>query len=811
MGLRDIRYAIRSLVHDAGVSTIVILCLSLGIGVNATLFSLVDGVLIQPLPYAEPDRLLVLNESFERGGIRDAGVSYPDLKDFKERTTAFSAIVSVSGRTLALTEGDEPERLQGAAITWDLFPVLGVAPFLGRHFNPDDDRPGAEPVVMLNHEVWQRRYQGDPSLVGKSVSVNGKPHTVVGVMPPKFSFPEQQKIWVPLTPIAMNEARTSRNLFTFGRLKPGIDMARARDDMKSMSAALAREYPATSDGWSASANPLSDEFIPDDVRLVLYTMMGAVTIVLMIACANVANLMLARASGRQREFCVRAALGAGRGRLIKQLLIECVVLGLASAPLGLAIAYVGVWLLDQAVPVGQVPYYIHWEISARGISYTVAISALTGLIFGLAPALQAGRLNLQEALRDGARGSGQSGKRARLRNALVVLEVAMALILLVGASLFVRSFLNLQSASPGFDTEPLLTARFFMSGESYATDDLKAQRVEDVVRRVEALPGVTSAFSSNFVPLDAGGGTAHVIVDGRTYVKGEEPLILFTAVTPHLYRTMGMPILKGRDFTDNEGLGRAPVAVINETMAKKLWPDADAVGRRFHLVERDANRDVVTPDEWFTVIGVGPDIRMFDMQDDTPDYSVAYVPYRFSNFTNIGVTVRAVGDPAGLAGAVRNAIRSSDSTLPIFNVRTMEDIRRESFWQFRLFGFMFGIFGAAALFLAGVGVYGVLSFSVSQRTQEMGVRIALGAERTDVLGLVVRQGLVLAGAGVLLGLVGAFGITRVIRSLLYNVTPTDPISFGGVAAFLAMIAVVASYLPARRATNVDPIVALRQE
>jgi putative ABC transport system permease protein len=804
MSLRDIRYAVRSLVHDAGVSTIVILCLSLGIGVNATLFSVVDGVLIQPLPYAEPDRLLVLNESFERGGIREAGVSYPDLIDFKERTTTLAAITATSGRTLALTEGVEPERLLGSAITWDLFPVLGVAPFLGRHFNSADDRPGAEPVVILSHEVWQRRYQGDASLVGRSVSINGRPHTVVGVMPPKFNFPEQQKIWVPLGPLATSDARTARNLFTFGRLKPGVDIAQAREDLKAMSAALAREYPTTSDGWSATARPLSDEFIPDDVRLVLLTMMGAVTIVLMIACANVANLMLARASGRQREFCVRAALGAGRGKLITQLLIECVVLGLASAPLGLAIAYFGVWLLDQAVPPGEIPYYIHWEISARGITYTVVIAALTGLVFGLAPALQAGRLNLQEALRDGARGSGQSGKRARLRNGLVIVEVAMALVLLVGASLFVRSFLNLQSASPGFDTRPLLTARFFMSGESYATDDLKAQRVEDVARRIEALPGVTSVFASNFVPLDAGGGSGHAIVDGRAFPAGEEPTILFTAVTPHIYKTMGMTLLKGRDFTDSEGLGKTPVAVINETMAKKLWPGSDAVGRRFRLVERD-------PAEWFTVIGVGPDIRMFDMEDDTPDFSVAYVPYRFSGFANIGVTIRVAGDPAGLAGAVRNAIRSSDPTLPIFNIRTMEDLRREGFWQFRLFGFMFGIFGAAALFLAGVGVYGVLSFSVSQRAQEMGVRIALGAKQSDVLRLVVWQGVTLAAMGVVLGLIGAFGITRVIRSLLYNVTPTDPISFGGVALFLAAIAVLASYVPARRATNVDPIIALRNE
>ncbi|HTH26451.1 MAG TPA: ABC transporter permease, partial [Vicinamibacterales bacterium] len=732
------------------------------------------------------------------------GVAYPTLRDWQEQSTMFASMAATSGSSIALSDGAEAERFAGALVTWTMFPILGVNPVMGRHLRAEDDRPGAEPVVILSHEVWQRRYQSDPQIIGRRVTVNGKPHTVVAVMPIGFSFPENQKVWIPLGPTAETNPRTARNLFAFGRLKPGVTVAQARAEMVSMAATLETQYPVTNEGWSAITRPLSDEFIPDDVRLVLLTMMGAVTIVLLIACANVANLMLARASGRQREFCVRAALGAGRAKLIKQLLTECVLLGLASAPLGLAIAYLGVWLLDNAVPPGMVPYYIHWEISPRVITYTLGVSALTGLVFGLAPALQAGRLNLQEALRDGARGSGQSGRRARLRNGLVVLEVALSLVLLVGASLFVRSFLNLQSASPGFDTAPLLTARFFMIGDAYATAEQKAQRVEDVMRRIESLPGVTTAFASNFVPLDAGGGSGHAIVDGRAVPKGEEPTILYTAVTPHLYKTMNLPLLKGRDFTDAEGAGRTPVAVINDTMAKKLWPGTDAVGRRFRLVETE-------PEEWFTVIGVAPDIRMFDMDDDTPDFSVAYVPHRFSNFANIGVTIRAAGDPALLATAVRTSIRESDPGLPIFGLRTMEDLRREGFWQFRLFGFMFGIFGAAALFLAGVGVYGVLSFSVSQRTQEMGVRIALGAKQSDVLGLVVRQGVTLAAIGVVVGLIGAFGITRVIASLLYNVTPTDPLSFGGVALFLALIAVVASYLPARRATNVDPIIALRNE
>jgi predicted permease len=612
-------------------------------------------------------------------------------------------------------------------------------------------------------------------------------------------------VWIPLGPEAAADKRDARYLFTIARLNPGVDLAAARAELASIASVLSAQYPSTNDGWSALMVPITDKVLPNSIRLVLSTMMVAVTLVLLVACANVANLMVVRSSGRQREFCVRAALGAGRGQLVKQLLTECVTLGLAAAPLGLAIAYLGVWLLDHAVPAGQLPSYLHWEISGRVIAYTMVVSALTGLIFGLAPALQAGRLNLQEMLRDGARGSGQSRRGARLRDALVIIEVAVALILLVGASLFVRSFLNLQGASPGFATAPLLTARFFMTGGTYATTEQKAQRVDDIIRRVEALPRVVAAFASNFVPLDGGGGSGHAIVDGRAAPAGEEPAIVFTAVTPHLYRTMGLPILKGRDFLDAEGAERRPVAVINQTMAEKLWPGTDAIGQRFRLVE-------TKPAEWLTVIGIAPDIRTFDRHDDRPRLAAAYVPYRFGGFENIGLTIRAGNNnPAALAAAIRNVINASDAGLPIFNVRTMEELRREGFWQFRIFAYMFGIFGAAALFLAGVGVYGVLSFSISQRTQEMGVRIALGASRGAMLGLVVRQGVLLALIGIIAGLAGAYGVTRVIRSLLYNVTATDPLSFGGVTLFLVAIAVLASYLPARRATSVDPIVALRNE
>lgn len=803
MLLQDIKFAARSLFFDRGVTALVVLCLALGIGINATLFSMVDGILIKSLPYAEADRLLILNETFERGGIREDGVSYLTLRDWRAQTTAFASIAAVSGRSVTLADAAEAERYEGAAITWDLFPTLGVPPAFGRPFNQQDDQSGAEAVVILSDDVWLRRYNRDAGVIGRSVRLNGRPHTIVGVMPPKFNFPENQKVWIPLTPVAEKEPRTNRSLFVFARMKPGVDLTRARADVTAMAATVASQYPATNDGWGGLARPMADEFIPEDVRLVLLTMMGAVTLVLLIACANVANLMLARASGKQREFSVRAALGAGRAQLVRQLLTECVLLGLVAAPLGLAIAYLGVWLLDGAVPRDNIPYYIDWSISPRVIAYTVLVSAFTGLVFGLAPALQAGRLNLTEALRDGARGSGQSGRRARVRNGLVIAEVALALVLLIGASLFVRSFLNLESASPGFATDSLLTLRYFMAGEAYARPEQRQQRTEDIVRRIEALPGVVSAYASNFIPLGGGGGGGFTIVDGRTAAKGEEPNILFIGVTPRFHKTMGLGLIKGRDFTEVEGGSRTPVAVINDTMARKLWPNADAVGGRFRLADVD-------PPEWFTVIGVAPDIRQYDMTDEAP-MPAAFVPYPFQLSLNTGVVIRTTADPAGLAAAARGAIRESDSGLAVFSVRTMEDLRQSSFWQFRLFGYMFGIFGLAALFLAAIGVYGVLSFSVSQRTQEMGVRVALGAQRSDVLGLVVRQGVTLAMIGVVVGVIGAFGVTRVIASLLYNVTPSDPISFIGVALFLTVIAFVASYLPARRATTVDPIVALRNE
>jgi putative ABC transport system permease protein len=802
---QDLKYAVRTLVQNPGFAALAVVCLALGIGVNATIFSVVDGVLLQPFPYHDSDRIVVLNSKNPRLNVTRTAVSWLDFKDWRDQNTTIASMAAFSGRSLTIADGQsDPERFEGATVTWTLFGLLGTPPALGRDFGPDDDRPGAEPVVILSDEVWQRRYNGDRGIIGRGISINGRPHTVIGVMPPKFMFPRIQRIWVPLTAYFEQLPRTARNLQVFARLKPGVSMEQAANDLDAVAGRLATTYPDQNENWGAAARPLATWMLPADVELTILAMMSAATLVLLIACANVANLFLARASVRHREISIRSALGAGRWRIIRQLLTEAIVIGALSAPLGVLFARLGLYLLDQGIPPDSIPYFIHWAIDGRSLAYTIGISVLTGIVFGLAPALQAARSNLQESLKEGGRGSA-GGRRARLRNGLVIAEVSMSLVLLIGASLFVRSFLNLQNANVGFDTAPLMTLRFFMPGAAYEAGDARARRVHDIVRRVEGVPGVQAAFASNFVPLGGGGGGGNVLLEGKTFEPGKEPSISFVGATPNMRKTLGIALVRGRDITDSEETTRTPVALINQAMARELWENVDPLGRRFRLNGPN------NPD-WFTVVGIVADFRHFQGDDeDDRVYPSAYVPYRFEPTPNTGITMRVAGSPAGVFSAVREQIRLADPVLPVFQVSTMEDLRQRSFWQFKLFGWMFSIFGAIALLLASVGVYGVLSYSVSQRTQEIGVRVALGAAKRDVMRLVLGQGLRLALAGIFVGILGAFGATRFIRTLLYNVTPTDPVSFGGVAIFLISVALLASYVPARRAMAVDPIVALREE
>ena len=799
---QDIRFGFRTALKNKAATAVAVVCLAIGVGLNTMMFSVTDGVLIQPLPYSQPDRIVLLHLTQKAEGIRRSNLSWLDVQDWKERARSFSTIAALQYRNFTVSEGGDTDRYVGAAISHELFPLLGTSPQLGRGFTADDDRQNSEPVVLISDDLWRRRYNADPAMVGRRIQINSRPHTVVGVMPPHFRFPQNQYLWLPLAEFAVSQERGARGLQVFARLKDGVSLAQARQEADAVAANLAAAFADTNQGWGAYLRPMREWAVPADVRLIILAMMGAVSMVLLIACFNVANLMLARASTRSREMSIRTALGAGRGRILRQLLTESVIVSLLSVPLGILCARGGLKLIDMSIPPDQIPYFLHWSIDVRALAYAVAVAALTGIVFGLAPALQASRPDLQEALKEGGRGTAGGG-RAWIRSVLVVAEVALSLLLLVGASLFTRSFLNLTQDQGGFDTRPLMTLRYYMPNEIYPGADPKIRRTQDVLRRVEALPGVEAAFASGMIPLEDGGEYRSIAIDGRPAENGHEAVIEFVGVTPHMLKTLGLGIRRGRELTETESFAKTPYAVVNEAMVKKFWPNEDPLGRRF--------RTTVPGEGWFTVVGVAPDYRHEQLDNAEPIEPCAYVSFAYGAFPNTGMTIRAAGDPASLAAALRGAIRGSDPKIPIFQLATMEDLRARGYWQSFLFGWMFSLYGGIALVLAAIGVYGVLSYSVAQRTQEIGVRVALGASRADVLKLVVAQGVRLAAAGVAIGAGGSLFVTPIVQNQLVRVSAQDPASFAGVSVFLVAVALLASYLPARRATAVDPIVALRAD
>ena len=805
MLLQDIRYGWRSLTGNRAFTAVAVACLALGIGINTTIFSVVDGMLLKPFPFPDADRMIFLSADNKKVGVDRGWISYLDYRDLRDQNNTLGAIGAFQGRGLTISDaGSEPERYPGEIVTWNLFEILNSPPALGRNFGPEDDRPGAEPVVLIAHEVWRDRYESDPKIVGRVISIDARPHTVIGVMPPRFAFPENSRVWVTLASYENSSTRDQRNLDVFARLKPGVTVAQASADATAIAGRLAATYPSTNRDWNVVGRPLKEWLeVPEDARLIVFLMMGAVTLVLLIACSNVANLLLARASVRHRELSIRSAIGAGRFRIIRQLLTEAVLIGLLSVPIAVLVAWAALKFLTASIPPDTIPYYWEWSLDRRSLAYMVAVAMAAGMVFGTAPAIQATSSSLLEALREGGHGS-TGERRAWLRHSLVVAQVALALMLLICSSLFVRSFLNLQGSKVGFDTAPLMTMRFSLSGETYQSADARVRRVEDVLRRVERLPGVQAAFASGFVPMGGGGSGGQVLVEGKPVQRGQEPWINFVAATPQLRRTLGITLVRGRDFTDDEGAAKSPVALVNQAMARRLWGTDDPIGRTFRLTGN-------TTPTWFTVVGIIADFKHFQGDSGPEVDPAAYVPYRFEPAAGLGLTIRVAGNPASITPAVREQIRLSDPGLPVFQVFTMEERRQRSFWEYRVEGMMFLMFGVIALVLAAIGVYGVLSYSVSQRTQEIGVRVALGAARGDVLRLIVGQGLKLAGIGVVLGAIGAAMVTPLMRMFLYNVTPTDPFSFIAVAVFLMGIASVASFIPARRALLVDAIAAIRTE
>lgn len=806
-GLRqDLRFALRTMGRSPGTTLAAVLSIALGVGVNTLVFSLAHGLLLRRLPFREPEQLVAVQASRPGEEIAGEMLSYGEYEAFRRSPVFAGTAAHFSGLGLTMEGMDGPERVEVEVVSADLFPLLGVKPFLGRTFRPEDDRPKAKLTILLGHELWQRRFRGDPEIVGRTILGNSEPYEVIGVMPSGFRFPDTRDAWIPLlTRVPPDPNRPVRELDMVGRLRPGVSLEQARAEIAAVAERLAQAGPEPGAGWTANVLPLRQELISaenEPLRQMLPVMTGAAAFVLLIACANLANLLLVRAAGRRREMAVRAAFGAGPGRIVRQLLTESLLLALAGGALGVALAVQGLRVVQEAL--NPLPFWLHLTVDVPVLLFTLGATVAAGLLFGLAPALQASRLDLHEALKDGARSTG-SPARARLRASLAFAEIAVSVVLLIGASLFLRSLIELTRSDGGIRPERLLTFWIYLPGNRYAETEVRARRVQDVLRRLKALRGVESAAATNSVPfvILSGGGPVGIRTEeeaGGT-PRSEGPVYFFT-VTGGFFHTAGARLVSGRDFTAREGTALVQVAVVNEALAQRLWPGGSAVGKRIRIRGPGG-------EEVFTVAGVVADIR-HDQLRRAADPAL-YLPFPYHYRRPVGFLVRTAGPPEEWLPEVRRVVRASDPGLPIFGETSMEDARAGDVALDRLFSQVFVLFGAIAVFLAAIGIYGVLSYGVSQRYREIGIRLALGARRWDVLRLVVGQGVLLTLAGVVVGVLAARGLTGLVAGLLYQVSPTDPVSFVGVPILLADVAFIACYLPARRALDVEPREVLRDD
>jgi putative ABC transport system permease protein len=798
--LRDIRYGLRGLLKRPGFTIIALIALALGIGANTAIFSLVNAVLLRPLPFAEPDRLVWVYGNIRNGGNR-ASVSPLDFLDYRAQNTTFeefAASISVPV-PLNLTGGGEPERLTAAAVTGNYFQALGVKAAMGRTFLLENEKTGNDQVAVLSYPLWQKRFGGDPAILGKTITLDGKSCAVLGVMPQDFSFPQSAELWVPMNFDASPgmKQRKAHFLRPIGRLKAGVTLAQAQADTDAVARRLEEQYPETNKSWNLRLVSLREQLV-GNTRPTLFILFGAVGFVLLIACANVANLLLVRAAGRQKEMALRTALGAGRFRVVRQMITESVLLALAGGALGTLLAVWGVELLVK-LSAGSIPPTAQVRIDATVLGFTLLISLVTGVLFGLAPALRTMKLNLSESLKEGGRSPGEGAQRNRTRSVLVVLESAVAVVLLIGAGLLVRSLIQLQNTSPGFDAHNLLTMNVQLPREKYATREKAAGFFEQLESRLGGLPGVENVGLISELPLSGQPNDMPYTVEGRPPVSIDQSFDDdFRLVNQQYFAAMRIPLLRGRNFTEQEVRQSAKVVVISELLARQTFPNEEPLGKRLIMMMGK---------EPFEIIGIVGDIRHRALEFGPA--AAMYLPTYENGGMNI--VIRTKGEPTSIAAAVRKEVQEIDPEQPVAAVKTMEQWLDTSVAGPRYRTALLALFALVALVLASTGIYGVMSYSVSQRTHEIGVRMALGARQRDVLKLVVRQGMTLVVAGVGLGLIGAIALTRVMSSLLFGVTAKDPATFVAVAALLTLVAFVACYLPARRATKVDPLVALRYE
>ena len=802
--LSDVRYAIRNLIKRPGFTAIGVITLAIGIGANTAIFSFINALLLKPLPFPDLDRVVAVWEKVPSRGVERNEVTVADYLDWRAQNKTFEQLGIYRWWSTNLTGADSPERVQGFQVTTNFLDIVGVKPVMGRGFLAEEGEPGKDAVALLTYNLWQRRFGADPNIVHQTISTNGTARTVIGVTPPEFNYPKGAEIYSPLaiTP-ELGRSRLNQSYLGIGRLKPGVSIQAAQADMDRIAGQLQKQYPESNTGRGVVIYPILKDTVRD-YAMALWVMMAAVGFVLLIGCANVANLMLARATGRQREIALRAALGASRFRIVRLLLTESVVLGLAGGALGILVGYWGIDLIRTANPGEAARFAAGWNhlgINLPVLMFTLVLSVMSGVLFGLAPAWQLSKPDLNSALKEGGR-QGTSGSH-RLRALLVVSEVALSLMLLISAGLLIRSFLQLVKTDPGFNSANLLTMNLVLPGAKYKDEPQRAAFYSELVRRVEGLPGVESTAAVNHLPLGGSNSSNPFLIEGQPEPPpGQENDGRYRVCTPNYFRTMGIVILKGRAFTDQDSAAAPPVVIINETLARKYWPNTDPIDKRMRYP------GPLDKYPWMQVVGVVQDVKH---EMNLPVTSEFYIPHAQDAWQSMVLVAKTKVDPAAMAAPIREQVWSIDKDQPVFDVHTMREVQAISLALYSFSSIMLSIFGGVALLLAAIGIYGVMSYAVTQRTQEIGIRMALGARAADVLKLVVRNGMWLAVVGAVVGLAGAYALTRLLASLLFGVTPTDSFTFLTVTAGLLLIALLACYLPAQRATKVDPLVALRYE